>query len=212
MEPFARADQVRAAWVDSLDAQAPAGSRQPIAIRCVSSGPGASCASKLRPGRSGSRFQFLNLVHDRRGLSYIPISLPRSTDPPLGSRQSALISVTSVARPRRQPLGRGLHVAGERARRKSISAAVDASFVHLDSTSIRTTPPRTCPTRSDRAQLDQCRAPARSRTRAAGATVQRRTCGPRTSQSWPPRPRAPTSLRTTVKLCSDARSSAVRYI
>ena len=43
-EAVARAGQVVSARADSLGAQAPAGSRQPIAERRVPSGPGASRA------------------------------------------------------------------------------------------------------------------------------------------------------------------------
>ena len=43
------------------------------------------------------------------------ISSLLSTNQPLGSRETALIGATPVARVHGQPLGRGLHVGGERA-------------------------------------------------------------------------------------------------
>ena len=185
LEPFARADLFRTARADTLGAQAPAGLRKQITKRCVPSGPSASRASKPRSWRSGSRFQFLNLVHDRWPL--VSISLPRSTNPPLGSRQSALISVTSVARPRRQHLGGGLSYASEMVPETDLGG--HGRVVRTEGKSIRTALLRTCPAPSDRAQR---RAPARSRTRAAGSW--RKLCSVGAahvvveSRSWP-RPR-----------------------
>ena len=153
LEPFARADLFRTARADTLGAQAPAGLRKQITKRCVPSGPSASRASKPRSWRSGSRFQFLNLVHDRWPL--VSISLPRSTNPPLGSRQSALISVTSVARPRRQHLGGGLSYASEMVPETDLGG--HGRVVRTEGKSIRTALLRTCPAPSDRAQR---RAPA----------------------------------------------------
>ena len=164
LEPSARADQFRTARVrrrtqDRANRSPNVASRAALAPLAQ-----ASCGQAAQ----GGRFQFSNLVHDRGLL--VSISCPLSTNPPLGSRQSAAIGVTPVARPRRQPLGRGLTFAGERA--PEIDLGDRGRVVQTEGRSIQTAPPRTRPARPDCASAAHLRTAAlRRHVLAHGATA-----------------------------------------
>jgi hypothetical protein len=114
------------------------------------------------------------------------ISSPLSTNQPLGSRQTALIGATAAARPKRQPLGGGLHVSGERAPETDLGDR--GRVIQTEGRSIRTALLRTHPARSDRAQTPRTCALAHTcswrklfNVGAAHLVVE--------SRSWPPKPR-----------------------